>query len=390
MHIEYLRVRGYRVFRDVEIRKLGPMAVFVGANGTGKSTLFDLFGFLRDALQDNVHVALIKRGGYKEVVSRGQDGPIEIMLKFREAPGRPLVTYELVVGFDAGRALVEREVLMYRRRQQGKPWRFLDFKRGRGQAIVNEADQDPEAVEQREEQALQSPDILAIKALGQFERFRVAATFRDLVERWHLSDLHVSSARPSQEHGHAEHLSPQGENLALVARYLHDQHPEQFARVIERMTRRVPGITQVEATETVDGRLVLRFQDGAFRDPFIARYVSDGTLKMFAYLLLLHDPRRHPLVCLERPERHVHPAHLGDLAEDFRAYGRRGGQVFISTHSPAFLDGCQLDEVYWLRKAGGATTVQRAADDPQLGALEAAGDPPGVLWTQNLFGDAHP
>ena len=83
-----------------------------------------------------------------------------------------------------------------------------------------------------------------------------------------------------------------------------------------------------------DGRLVLRFQDGSFKDPFIARYVSDGTIKMFAYLVLLYDPRPPPLLAVEKPENQLYLELLDELVEEFRDYARRGGQVFVSTHSP--------------------------------------------------------
>ena len=390
MRIERLRVRNYRVLREVVVSDLPPLAVFVGANGTGKSTLFDVFAFLRDALQDNVYVALRKRGGFTEVKSRGSDGLIVFEVKFRQESG-PLVTYLLEIGAEGGRGIVEHEVLKYRRGQHGRPWHFLDFRRGSGTAVTNEVDYGtPDAEMEREEQTLDSPDILAIKGLGQFQRFQVVNAFRKLIERWHLSDFHIQAARPSQEEGYAEHLSAHGDNLALVTRYLFESHRERFDAILERMARRVPGITEVEARETVDGRLVLRFRDGAFEDPFIARFVSDGTIKMFAYLVLLHDPAPHPLLCVEEPENQLYPNLLAELIEEFRAYGARGGQVLVSTHSPDLLNGAELEEVYWFEKQDGFSVVRPAQDSELLANLVAEGDQLGSLWKQGLLDGAHP
>jgi len=287
--------------------------------------------------------------------------------------------------------VVEREILKYRRGQHGQPWKFLDFQRGHGKAVMNEEDYGkPGVVEQREDQALESPDILAIKGLGQFERFAIISSFRRLIEDWHVSDFHIGSARPSQEAGIAEHLSQRGENLPLVAQFMKEQHPKVFQTVLDKMVARVPGVDKVDAVATDEGRIMLKFKDGAFVDPFIAKYVSDGTIKMFAYLLLLHDPKPHPLLCVEEPENQLYPDLLMELAEEFREYAERGGQVFVSTHSPDFLNGVQLDEIYWLSKKNGFTEVRRAADDEVLKSLVKEGDLPGALWKQHLLGGEGP
>ena len=151
------------------------------------------------------------------------------------------------------------------------------------------------------------------------------------------------------------------------------------------MKRRVPGISHIEAKSTEDGRLVLRFQDGKFHDPFIARFVSDGTIKMFAYLVLLQDPRPFPLLAVEEPENQLYPDLLPELAEEFRSYARRGGQVFVSTHSPDFLNALKLEEIYCLKKENGFTTITHASDSANLQALVDAGDLPGYLWKQGVF-----
>ena len=391
MRIEQIEIKNYRVFRDVRLIKLPPMTVIIGANGTGKSTLFDVFSFLKDALASNAASAVARRGGFRELVSRGERGPIGITIKFRESGGR-LATYILDVTTDGGRVVVAREVLRYRRgRGSGRPWNFVNFSRGRGTAITNESVYGEEgAVEQRAEYELDDPGILAIKGLGQFREFRVVSEFRGLIDNWHISNFHIADARPSAEAGYAEHLSTRGDNVAQVAQYLYENHPEQFNRVLAAMRTRVPGVDAVEAKPTEDGRLVLRFQDGSFKAPFIARYVSDGTIKMFAYLVLLHDPKPHPLLAVEEPENQLYPTLLGELIEEFRDYARRGGQAFVSTHSPDFLSGANLDEIYWLEKVDGFSVVRRGSDSPLLRDLVEEGDLPGALWKQRLFEGADP
>ena len=156
------------------------------------------------------------------------------------------------------------------------------------------------------------------------------------------------------------------------------------------MSERVPGINHIDAKITEEGRVLLRFQDGAFEDPFLARYVSDGTIKMFAYLVLLYDPDPHPLLCVEEPENRLYPTLLWELAEEFRAYAERGGQVFVSSHSPDFLNAVNLEEVFWLIKAQGFTSVKRAREDEQIVAFMNEGDQMGYLWKEGFFQGASP
>ena len=193
--------------------------------------------FFHGLLTQNVAQAVARRGGLRELVSRGESGPIGITVKFRESGGR-LATYQLDIANEQGRPVVEREILKFRRGQYGKPWHFIDFSRGRGSAITNEAAYGQEGVvEERKEHVLDDSSVLAIKGLGQFKEFRVVAEFRGLIENWHISDFHISDARPSAEAGYAEHLSTRGDNVAQVAQYLYERHPDQFERVLKDSDR---------------------------------------------------------------------------------------------------------------------------------------------------------
>lgn len=390
MKIESLKIHNYKVFKDVEVRDIPNLAVFLGKNGTGKTTFFDIFGFLHDCLNSNVRTALVKRGGYKEVISREQAGDIEFAIKFRSAEEEPLITYEISIGLDdMGKAVVKKEVLRFRRGQKGSPWKVLDFSMGEGIAAKGKlSSYEDVSLATRERQKLDSPDILAIKGLGQFKEFEAVATFRKLIEDWYVSDFRIDAARDRQEIEYSEHLSRSGDNLSSVTKYIYDNHQNIFNEIIEKMKRRVPGVENVEAQETQDGYIVLRFQDGKFKNPFSSKYVSDGTIKMFTYLVLLHDPAQHALLCVEEPENQLYPQLLSELAEEFRAYANKGGQVFVSTHSPDFLNAVQLDEIFCLEKKNGFTTICKASENTLVKSLCEAGELPGALWKQGLLTEA--
>ena len=395
MELKSISIQNYKALQNIQLRDIPSFMVIVGANGTGKSTLFDVFGFLRDALTGNVRQALDARGRFSEVVTRGHEKEtivIQLQVSLEIAGRQRLVTYHLEIGIDQGRPVVLTEFLRYKRGRFGAPFYFLKFNKGIGFAIRNEEDFDKRDEElEREEQQLESPDILAIKGLGQFQRFKAANALRQLLENWHVSDFHISAARGRKEAtGVAEHLSETGDNLPRVAQYLFENHPPIFKTILKRMHERVPGISGVEPELTQDGYLILRFRDGTFKTPFLDRYVSDGTIKMFAYLVLLHDPNPHPLLCIEEPENQLYPTLMNELAEEFREYARRGGQVMVSTHSPDLLNAIQLREVFWLTKEDGLSRILRAQDDVQVKTYMEQGDKMGCLWKQGFFQGADP
>lgn len=393
MQIESIQLKNFRAFKDMHMRNIPRFCVIVGANGAGKSTLFRVFGFLKDALTDNLQVAFTKLGGsrgFEEVRSRNTTGPIQIELKFREADRRPLITYSLKINEENGKIVIEEEVLQYRRGQKGKPWRYLDFKRGTGTAITNEfANVTNESELSRVEQTLKSSDILAIKGLAQFQDFPAVKALGDLIENWHISDFHIQSVG-AESRGYANHLSPDADNLPLVIEHLHKNYPEIFHQILKKLSERIPGISTIEPKMTEEGRILLKFRDGAFKEPFLSPYVSDGTIKMLAYLVLLYDPEPHPLLCVEEPENQLYPKLLAELAEEFRSYAHRGEQVFVSTHSPDFLNAIELSEVFYLVKRNGYSEIQRAKENKQIKTYVDAGDSIGALWREGFFEGVDP
>ena len=396
MKIESIRLKNFKAFRDVHLKEIPSFMVVVGANGTGKTTLFDVFGFLHDCLKGNIRQALDKRGRFAEVLSRGCDAQkdsilIELQYRMEIAGVNRLVTYSVEIGERQGQPVVLKELLRYKRGRHGSPYHFLSFANGEGYAITNEEDFNKSDEELERETQKVAVDTLAIKGLGQFDRFKAANAFRRLIENWHVSDFHISAARGRKDAaGETEHLSESGENLPLVARYLYEQHSGIFDKILATIAKRVPGVAAVEPILMDDGYLTLRFQDGSFKTPFLDRYVSDGTIKMFAYLVLLHDPKPHPLLCVEEPENQLYPQLMAELAEEFRGYANRGSQVFVTTHSPDFLNALELEEVCWLVKQQGCTEIHRAKDHAQIAAYVAEGDQLGYLWKQDFFEGADP
>lgn len=385
--IEYLKVANFRVLRDVELKNLTPMTVLLGPNGSGKSTVFDVFAFLAECFDAGLRRAWDRRGRARELKTRGAEEPVTIEIKYREARKTPLITYHLAVDEDAGAPVVVHEWLRWKRRRWGAPFRFLEYQNGQGEAASGEA---PDAEDQRVNTPLKSPDLLAVNALGQFQEHPRVAALRDFIMGWHVSYLSAESARGQPEAGPHERLTRTGDNLANVIQYLSERHPSRLERIFETLRGRVPRIERVVADTMQDGRLLLQIKDAPFDHPVLARFASDGTLKMLAYLVLLHDPEPPPFIGIEEPENFLHPRLLHDVGEECRAASART-QLLVTTHSPHFLNAMRADEVRVLwRDENGHTQTRRVDEFRGISEFMEAGATLGDLWMESQFRGGDP
>lgn len=379
--IEYLRVKNYRALRDVELRNITPLTVLLGPNGSGKSTVFDVFAFLSECFESGLRRAWDRRGKARELKTRGSDGALVIEIKYRE-PGFSPITYHLALDERRGAPVVTEEWLQWTRGSQGKPFRFLNYKEGRGQAISGES---PDIDAKRLEIPLKSPDLIAVSALGQFSDHPRVAALRDFITGWYVSYLSVDETRSQPEAGPQERLSRTGDNVANVIQYLKEQHPDRLERVFDVLRERVPRVERVLAEPLPDGRLLLQVKDAPFEHPVLARFASDGTLKMLAYLVLLYDPSPPPFIGIEEPENFLYPRLLPELAEECRKASERA-QLLVTTHSPFFVNALRPEEVRVLyRDASGYTQAERAADIKGIPEFMNAGASLGHLWVEGRF-----
>ncbi len=399
--IEGFRVQNYRALRDVTLGKLSsqqggaaltPFTVVIGKNGVGKSTLFDAFGFVSDCLVHDVEQAcdMKQRGGYERLHSRGTNGPISFEIYYREGIGEGPMTYELSIALDeSGRPFIESEVLKQRRKGQkhGRPYPFLRLSHGKGMVWAGEEAVEVEGGEEDRAQTLvELTDLrqLGIATLGTLKEHPRIKRFRDFLKGWYLSYFYPDAARSLPTAGPQKHLNSHGDNIGNVVQFMAREHKDRFKAVLDRIAAKIPSIKSIDTQETQDKRLLLRFNDGAFADPFFAQQMSDGTLKVFAYLLLLDDPEPPPFICIEEPENGLYHKLLEALAQEFRAHAtgkKNAPQIFVTTHQPYFVDALSPEEVWILEKgADGYSVIRRVSDLEIVKNLVEEGLPLGGLW----------
>lgn len=398
--IEGFRVQNFRALHDVTLGKLSaqkngepltPFTVVIGKNGVGKSSLFDAFGFVADCLATDVETACDQkqRGGFDRLRSKGINEPIRFEIYYREAPNDRPITYELSIDLDeSGRPYVKSELLKQRRKgaKYGRPYPFLRLDRGKGHVWAGEEAVEGAGEEDRTQAVVEltDPRQLGIATLGTLKEHPRIKRFRDFLKGWYLSYFYPDAARSLPSAGPQRHLNVHGDNIGNVVQFMEREHKERFKTILDRIASKIPGIARIDTEVTADKRVLLRFNDGAFNDPFFAQQMSDGTLKIFAYLLLLEDPDPPPFICIEEPENGLYHKLLEALAQEFRTHAtgkKNAPQIFVTTHQPYFVDALSPEEVWILEKGGdGYSTIRRVSDLDVVKNLVAEGLPLGGLW----------
>ena len=426
---------------DKKAEALTPMTAIIGKNGVGKSVLFDAFGFLADALKSDVETACDARGrgGFEKIRSQGATGAIGFDVYYREHVKAQPIAYQIAIDIDdeSRRPYVLFENLKEEQNGQkyASPLSFLMLVGGSGvawrgeqkgyqiddiQAVlgpikavryekievqegheiskeiedsdrqssldIQDALKSIKALESRETEPIEldDPRKLGIATLGALKQHPRISAFRRFIEGWYLSYFTPDAARSLPLAGPQEHLNIHGDNLGNVVQFMERQHPQRFDMILKKIADKIPGIDRIDTEKTSDGRLLLRFNDKGFQDPFYAQQMSDGTLKVFAYLLMLEDPNPPPFICIEEPENGLYHKLLETLATEFREYAtghKDGSQVFITTHQPYFITALEPKEVWILEKGeDGFSKIHRASEDPLVNNLVDEGLPLGGLW----------
>lgn len=404
--LEGIQIQNYRSLKDITLGKtfeqqrndvLPRLMAVIGANGVGKSTILDALGFLGDCLTEGVEAACDKpqRGGFERLRTLGCQDPMKFEVRFRQTKKDRPISYSLWVDQDhRGRVHVVYERLRQRRKGQsnGQPYSFLELSQGQGYVWSGEESNDQEGARKTEVQ-MSDRQVLGIATLGVLKEHPRIGQFRAFLGGWYLSYFVPELARSQPMKGADPHLNRRGDNLAKYLQFIERENPHGFKAALDLIAQKLPGVQSIRTTPAPDGRLLLAFTAQGYSQPFYQQDMSDGSLKLLAYLLLMEDPDPAPLIGIEEPENGLHHQLLGVLAQELQTYAlrQRGPQVLVTTHSPHFVDALTPEEVWILHKGqDGYTQALRAADIEGVTQMFNEGIPTGSLWFSNHFGVGNP
>ncbi len=360
--------------------------LFAGAAGTGKSTALDGLTFVSDAMRRGVDFACLKRGGFEALYSQGGRGPLSFGFLFRQ-PGEPdPVTYALSIRCAKNRVpYVESELLAYRRGKESVPVFFLQNGTKSIRYLAPDARIGTQQLTQIEFTDFRS---LGLAALESHPKFPVLALVRRFFENWALCNFTGDPARGLDRSLPRRHESPRGVSLFAVVRHALESYGSDFDNLLGRIAATLPGVKAIEADLTEPDKPRLAFRMEHREQPVPMTLLSDATIRLFTYALLLGEDQPAPLVALEEPENGLDRQHTWKLAEllHHAGNGSRDGQLFVTTHHPGLADVLHPSQV-WIfdRSPEGDTIVERASDTVVIQQLAESTDEVVPRWFSDHF-----
>jgi len=304
-------------------------------------------------------------------------------------PERP-ICYELDIDLIGGVPAVVKERLAQRRTHQktkGRPYCFLKLAKGRGRVWTGSSSHDGDDTKDHEQVVLADPTQLGIASLGNLDKHPRIVRVRSYIEQWYLSYFVPDAARTQPVAGAQRFLDRRGSNVGNVLQYYERQYPKQFKQILNQVAAAIPGLKKITTKISDDKRLLLSFDEAGYKDPFYQQSMSDGTLKMLAYAVLLADPEPRPFIGIEEPENGLYVQLIEQLASQLNAHAEaERTQILVTTHSTYFVDALTPEQVWLVEKSRtGATQIRRTADLPNIKELTSEGLPLGSLWYSRHF-----
>lgn len=343
--------------------QLDAITLFAGACGSGKSTIIDVFSFISDCFHQGVDYACLKRGGYDVLYSQGGKGPMSFGFHYREEGEAEAVTYALSILHAKNKVpFIESELLAYRRGKEAVPIFFLQ----NGTKSIRYLAPDPQ-IETEQLTKIEFTDYkhLGLAALESHPKYPVLASVRNMFQNWVLSNFTPDSARGLDLSLPRRHDSPRGVSLSGLVRYMVDRYGANLDSFLKKVAAALPRVEAIKADRSRKEKPVLSFKMEGLPDEVPITQLSDATIRLFAYFLLLGENIPAPMIAIEEPENGLDRLHCWALVQQLVRFDENphDSQLFLTTHHPGIADSLHPGQVWLLEKdPEGFTTIERTAD----------------------------
>jgi predicted ATPase len=360
------RIQGYRPFGDFRA-DFGCLEIIVGANGSGKSSLFEFLKFLRDSLYQDIPPEVVAGSIGQQIFHR--PGPDRFSWSLDIDLGGDLgrrfpIQYQAEVLGPIGRTLVSFELVETTVSPKGQEPLTLMSIHGREGLIRDTESGEPEG----REMLLKRPNQLALSTVTN-PRLKPLYHLREYILSWRFySSLNIDNdkIRRSVPIEQEPVLHENAGNLSSVLHYLMTEHQPVFDELQQHLRSVVPGFKRLTVkARGGPGQVIAFWQEEGIDEELSLADLSDGILRLICWMVLCLQPNPPGLICIDEPDQGVHPRTLPILAGLFEKACQRT-QMLLATHSSYFLMQFHLSRIAVMRKENGEAKFVKPADSKLL------------------------
>lgn len=410
--IDKIKVINYKSFSEKEFL-LKPFNVVIGANSVGKSNFLDVFKFIQSAVSDGLTRAIRKRYGWSGIKCRRlykKDIEFQLSGDFGKDHGKIRMSKNVTLvpmSYNYSFRFCEKQKFKYSVNSENLDvnlTRYTSKEDTIGTPVVSHF-----ARTEKENQKVTIEELFVdsksrevlIPELAEEKLFLNArfmslgsAVLSEYIEKWRFYKLDPEIIRNPRFEEETDFVSEKGETLALILNRLEkiEKNPNMSSvkdKILNIMTMLVPGFEKWETEEFSDGRISFKIKEKKTLGAFMPIQISDGTLHLLGILTALFYHKERPtLICIEEPERNIHPLVLQELVNVMRDVSKYA-QIIVTTHSPYIVRFCNPDEVLLADKINGVTEMIRVDDVAKINEF-LENFTIDELWLQRYLGRGTP
>jgi predicted ATPase len=346
-----ISILGYRPFREL-MAPLGALEVLVGANGTGKTSLFEFLRFLRDSVQQDIPPEIVSGWVGQQIFHH---------------PGPPRFRWSLDVSLAQElRLLYEGELLG----PVGSPNVIFEQVVTSGGEATPSMKASSEGITVGDGDFARSwrkqPNQLALNLTANYPRLY---QLREHIRGWRFYSAFGLAKDKIRQPVLVEQepiLREDAGNLSAVLHHLYTEHRPAFDELQQHLRSTVPGFRGLSVkARGGPGQVIALWREEGVDVELSLADLSDGTLHLLCWIALCLHPHPPSLICIDEPDQGVHPRTLPLLGGLFQKASDRT-QILLATHASYFLLQFDLSQIAVLRKENGEVRWYKPSDAAAL------------------------
>lgn len=352
-----LKIEGYRLFDHFTAAPLSSFEVFVGANGTGKSTLFEFLKFLRDSLQLDIPAQIVHGSVGQHLFNN---------------PNNPEFSWDFVLNnqyrYEGGilGPIGQIKVLPEKISDLNAKTIFLQLEGTKGYFS------EPKNGEMlRQRVGTEKPNVLLL-SLASNPDMRTVYQLREQILGWRFySGFRIAShkIRNPVSIEQSPVLEEDGGNLSAVLHFLFTEHRTIFTEFERLLALTIPNFEYLTVkARGAPGQILAFWKEKGVDQELSLADLSDGTLRLLCWAALTLQPNPPTLICIDEPDQGIHPRVLPTLVGLFEKASQRT-QIFLATHNSYFLRLVSFPALAVMRKTQGQVQFIKPSSSQILQAM---------------------